>query len=402
MADEPQKPRKVKDLKARLGRTIAPSTVKAGSGDIAPPPNLGGVVPPPSTVGGLPGPMLGKAKPKVEAPPMVQAQQAAAAEEEERRKKKKADPFAAGEAKAGPQQVRIVLDGEPVDDSEVGRKNAGKMAVFALVAALVGAVIGVTISSTRNSSEVREAAIRDARNILEKAQEASTAVVQVQQLVDRAVNASNPQRTGGAQVDYEAIQGLRAIARPEYNVQTFASTQFNQFTAAAQPIIAYHMQLEQLFTTIERVAGHTLNTRNRAALDEAAAALTGVATDSLARPTTGCVPTVTGGQLVCNLQFIDWPATPPTEPMTTVPARASRRDRATEKTIYTGQSLTSTPEQYVIITNPVTSREVLGAQGGEFDDYRRSLLELRTLVNNTIEIQGQLEQALGQIVAHEG
>ena len=96
MSDDPQKPRKVSDLKARLGRTIAPSTVSAGSGDIAPPPNLGGVVPPPSNVGGMPGPMLGTAKPKVEAPPMVQAQQAAAAEEEERRKKKKADPFAAG------------------------------------------------------------------------------------------------------------------------------------------------------------------------------------------------------------------------------------------------------------------------------------------------------------------
>src|SRR5690606_21132189 len=130
----------------------------------------------------------------------------------------------------------------------------------------------------------------------------------------------------------------------------------------------YHMLLEKLFTTIERVATHTLNTRNRAALDAAAAALTGVANDSLARPTTGCVPTITSGQLVCNLVFLDWPATPPTAPMTTVPTRMSRRDRPTDKTIYTGQPLTTTPEQYVIITNPATSREVLGAQGGEFDD----------------------------------
>jgi hypothetical protein len=402
MSDDPNKPRKVKDLKARLGRTIAPSTVQAGSGDIAPPPNLGGVVPPPSTVGGMPGPMLGTAKPKVEAPPMVQAQQAAAAEEEERRKKKKADPFAAGEAAAGPQQVRIVIDGEPVADSEVGRKQAGKIAAFGVVFAIVGAIIGITVAGAREDNAVREAAIRDARSILEKAQEASAAVVQAQQLVDRAINASNPQRTGGAQVDFQAIQDLRAIARPEYNVATFASTQFNQFSAAAQPIIQYHMLLEQLFTTIERVATFTLNARNRAALTEAAAALTGVATDSLARPTTGCVPSITGGQLVCNLHFIDWPATPPTTPMTTVPARPTRRDRPTDKTIYTNQPLTTTPEQYIIITNPVTSRDVLGAQGSEFEDFRRDLLELRTLVNQTIEVQGQLEQALGQIVSHEG
>lgn len=297
--------------------------------------------------------------------------------------------------------MRIVIDGEPVADSEVGRKQAGKMAAFGVVFAIIGAIIGVTIAGARNSSEQREAAIRDARSILEKAQEAQSAVVQAQQLVDRAVNASNPQRTGGAQVDYEAIQGLRAIARPEYNVATFAQSQFNQFSAAAQPIIQYHMLLEQLFTTIERVAGQTLNARNRAALDAAAAALTGVATDSLARPTTGCVPGVVGGQLVCNMHFIDWPATPPTTPMTTVPARPTRRDRPTDKTIYTNQPLTTTPENYVIIVNPTTSRDVLGAQGAEFDDYRRDLLELRTLVNQTIEVQGQLEQALGQIVAHE-
>ncbi|MCB9661503.1 MAG: hypothetical protein R3B40_23040 [Polyangiales bacterium] len=389
-------------MKARLGRTIAPSTVNAGGGDIAPPPNLGGVVPPPSTVGGLPGPVLGQAKPKIEAPPMVQAQQAAAAEEEERRKKKKADPFAAGEAAAGPQQVRIVLDGEPVADAEVGRKQAGKMVAFGVVFAIVGAIIGVTVAGARNSSEQREAAIRDARTILEAAQEAQSAVVQAQQLVDRAVNASNPQRTGGAAVDYEAIQGLRAIERPTYNVATFAQTQFNQFSAAAQPIIQYHMLLEQLFTTIEQVANHTLNARNRASLDEAAAALSGVATDSLARPTTGCVPGVVGGQLVCNMHFLDWPTTPPTTPMTTVPVRPSRRTPPTDKTIYTGQPLTTTPENYVIITNPTTSRDVLGAQGAEFDDYRRSLAELRALVNQTIEVQGQLEQALGQIVAHEG
>jgi hypothetical protein len=402
MADEPQKPRKVKDLKARLGRTIAPSTVQAGSGDIAPPPNLGGVVPPPASVGGMPGPMLGQAKPKVEAPPMIQAQQAAAAEEEERRKKKKGDPFAAGEAAAGPQQVRIVIDGEPVADAEVGRKQAGKIAAFGVVFAVIGAIIGITIAGARNSSEVREAAIRDARSILEKAQAAQSAVVQAQQLVDRAVNASNPQRTGGATVDYEAIQGLRAIERPEYNVATFAASQFNQFSAAAQPIIQYHMLLEQLFTTIERVATHTLNARNRAALDEAATALTGVATDSLARPTTGCVPGMVGNQLVCNLHFIDWPTTPPTAPMTTVPARASRRVRPEDKTIYTNQSLSTTPENYVIIINPTTSREVLGGQGSAFEDYRRDLLELRNLVNQTIEVQGQIEQTLGQIVAHEG
>lgn len=401
MVDEPQQPRKVKDLKARLGRTIAPSTVQAGSGDIAPPPNLGGVVPPPASIGGLPGPMLGQAKPKVEAPPMVQAQQAAAAEEEERRKKKKADPFAAGEAAAGPQQVRIVIDGEPVADSEVGRKQAGKIALFGVVFAIIGAIIGVTVAGARNGAEQREAAIRDARAILEKAQQAQSAVVEAQQLVDRAVNASNPQRTGGAQVDYAAIEGLRAITRPDYNVATFASSQFNQFSAAAQPVIQYHMLLEQLFTTIERVAASTLNARNRAALDESAAALTGVATDSLARPTTGCVPGVVGGQLVCNLQFIDWPATPPTTPMTTVPVRPTRRDRPTDKIIYTGQPLTTTPENYVIITNPATSRDVLGTQGAEFDNYRRSLLELRTLVNQTIEVQGQIEQGLGQIVAHE-
>jgi len=88
--------------------------------------------------------------------------------------------------------------------------------------------------------------------------------------------------------------------------------------------------------------------------------------------------------------------------MTTVPAHASRRERGVDKTIYTNQPLTTTPENYVIIVNPATSREVLGAQGAEFEDYRRNLLELRTLVNQTIEVQGQLEQALGQIVAHEG
>ena len=402
MADEPKKPRKVKDLKARLGRTIAPNTVKGGgSGDIAPPPNMGGgVVPPPANVGGL-ADVLGKVKPKVEAPPMVQAQQAREAEEEERRKKQAANPFAAGEAADGPQQVRIVVDGDPVEDSEVGRKRAGKIAAMAVAFIAVGAALGATVSGVMRTTEEHDAAIADAQTILTAAEESQPGVLEAQTLVDRALSKANEGRTGGAQADYEALTALRAIERPGYNVDTFARSQFNRFSTAAQPIIQNHMLLEQLFTEINRVATHWLNPRNRQSLDDAIGQVNG-ATGASAKPTSGCVPTITGGMLVCNLVWVNWPDTPPAGGAE-IQMRPSRRGRWATKKLYNGESLTSQPEQYLVPVNFGTSRDVLGnSEGAALAEYRRDIAGIRELINQTIEVQGRLQTELGTIVSSGG
>src|SRR5688500_13456146 len=53
MAEQPKKPRNIKDLKARLGRTVQSPQTAGGASSAVPPPSLhgGGAVPPPAIAG---------------------------------------------------------------------------------------------------------------------------------------------------------------------------------------------------------------------------------------------------------------------------------------------------------------------------------------------------------------
>src|SRR5690606_11488321 len=130
MAEEqPKQPRK--NLKARLGRTIAPGVQPGGVGGdgVAPPPGGDEPIPPPAnlTQGG---PVLGASS--VVVPPFLQKQK--------KRGVASDDPFAAGEEPQGPREVRLVFDDKAVAESETGR--AGRRG-------LIGAIAGAALYAVR-------------------------------------------------------------------------------------------------------------------------------------------------------------------------------------------------------------------------------------------------------------
>ncbi len=80
---------------------------------------------------------------------------------------------------------------------------------------------------------------------------------------------------------------------------------------------------------------------------------------------------------------------------------AARCLHAAERTRYTGQPLTESPEDYVILVDTPRSIAILGTQAAAFAEYQRDLLQIKQLMDKTVETQGRLETALGDIARLE-
>lgn len=384
MADEPKKPRKIKrDLKARLGRTIAPNT----PGAVVPPSvggdkKSGGVVPPPSSgkKGGVPAPKMAKASVPANSP-FAPKQPTAPPPSN--------DPFAAAPAASapqGPQQVRLVLDDSAVDDSEVGKKRRGRNAILLVMGALVGLLLGFGVGSVMNDRKTTNLAIRDASAIHEAVQTASNKVLEAQRLVDQAAAAAV---ASPPTVDYEAIDALRQIEKP-FPADIFSGRTYFLFDpTTVDAIFGYYRNTNEAWASIESIVGLTAGEERRTQLNTAAEA----AGDS--RSLIGCIPAINENRMMCSLGFVNIED----ETVTIRPSRRSRR--GVEKVIYAGQSLEENPDQYVMLVNSAGSQGVLGEQATLFNTYLREIAGLKQLLTATVESQGAIENGLGPLAARE-
>lgn len=420
MSDEESKqPRKVKDLKARLGRTIAPNT--PGAPAITPPPGAGGVVPPagvaapPAAAGstpaegaqapaggaaipppaiapiapGQPLPPLNLGPKPVVVPPMVQQQM----EEEARRKKREAsdDPFAATEHR-GPQKVVLAIDDSKVHDHEVGRagKNRGLIITVGIVA-VIAIGVGYGLGAVMKDRQTHNAGIRAGRAIHEAVQHAGDPLTKVQQNVERAITAARGAPGRAPRVDYDALTALRAIENP-FRADRFSRQRYDLFNATAvDALFSYYLKVNRLFELIDRTTAKNLSTRRRAELDEAASNAGNMMTDQ-----TGCVPVLAQNRLWCNLVYVDAPQQG-AQPSPMLRVRATKGAQAQEREIYAGQNLAENSDKYVILTNTQTSVGVLGQRAAAFAEYNRDLLELKALIDEVNETQGRFEQELDRI-----
>lgn len=385
MADQAKKPRKIKDLKARLGRTIAPN--QQGGQPAVPAPNVGptagarpagGAIPAPAIPGGGP---PGKIVPPTFGKPAPQPTQPA-------------DPFAAAPAHAvGPQEVRLVIDEKPVADAEVGRKARGRFLIIAGAFLAIGLVVGYGAGSMMSDRSLYNLAVRDGKDIYQTVREASDTVTKAQRYVDAAM--AKARGGGGAQsaVDYQAIEALRALEKP-LDAGTFSRRRYSAFKPeTVDALFEWYNNVNLLWEKFETLAARTLPEARRRALDEAAVAAGTVAT------LTGCVPTLTEEQYSCGLVFVRIPEDGDGTKAMVRTTRASGREF--EKTVYTGQDLTEGTDNYVIINNPQRSVGVLGEQAGDFAQYSAQIAEIKQLMDRTIEVQGRLERELGDVARLE-
>lgn len=409
-ADPPKKPKDIKDLKARLGRTIAPNTQKAaipapamGPGGVPAPAGIAppaiaappGMVPPPGAAVAAP-PSMGGPAPlpggsAVAPPPFMQ--RAAAARPAPA--PQSADPFAAGPAQAaGPREVRLVIDEKPVNDAEIGRKQRGRVFIILGLGMLLGGALGFTTGNVVEQNRLRSQVIADGKDIYASVHTASDSVNQAKRLVNTAL-----ERSGATPpvVDFATIEQLRALKKP-FEAGVFARRKYGAFQpGTVDALFEYYNDVNQLWEKFAAISARTLNAGARTELTNSSQAAATLSTTQY-----GLIPRSIEGAIIGTLVYVDPPAPPPAGepvvPRTDAVVHSRRGGAPATVKIYTGQPLDDNPSQYVILVDN-SHVEVFGQQLGPFAQYRSSLTELKTLLDKTIEVQGRLENELGQIAA---
>lgn len=385
MADQPKKPRNVKDLKARLGRTISPSTKPGGSGPVPPPAiggagGAGGVTPPPG--GGAPPPGGSPF-----APPGAQAPQPASR-----------DPFAAAsQPPPAQQEYRLVFDDKAVEDHEIGRTGGRRTYVIAGVFVVLGLLLGYGAGSIMKDRTIYNRAVRDGKDVYAAVRSAAEVMNTAKRHVDAAVEAARGGAGKDPAVAYDELEKLRALENP-FTADQFSRKNYNLFAAiTVDQLFDYYGFVNDLFDKFQAIGNSTLPESKREELDRAAKAATNMATQQ-----TGCVPDVVEGRFMCGLVYVKFPEVAEGEQVSaTVRVSTSPGSPNTyEKEIFTGQNLVDEePSDYVMLVNTQRSVGVLGQQASAFAEYNRKLIEISQLMTKTIEIQGNLESELGKIAA---
>lgn len=363
MPDQPQKSRKVRDIRERLGKNTASSAPNLESGGVAPPPPaLGGVAPPPGFVGG----------------------QAA----------KRTGPFAPTAGKPGPaqQEVRIVVDEQAVATAHEGKNRRVRklMMMTGGGAALLGLFIGVLATTVMSRRIEYNVAVRDGKAVYEGVRAAADQVSEAKRLLDRAVGAAKARPGEGPSVDYKAIEQLRALPTP-FAPSDFAGLHYTKFSPeTVNALFLYARQVGALWDKFDTVASRVLPEARRKELDEAAKDETALTTSP-----TGCVPNLGEGGFRCGLVYVDMPDGDAASNKLKV--RMTRGSKPFDKEIYVGQDLRQNASNYVILTNPEQSTGVLGDRRNAFSEYRKNLAELSRLMDSALETQGNLEKGLGSV-----
>lgn len=420
MADQPKKPRNIKDLKARLGRTIQPGGGGAGP---VPPPAVGGPVPPPAapggglvpppSVGGGPTPGAGVVPPPAVAPaplpipgagvappPFIQqqqqAQQQAAAAEAQR--KRAADPFGSAVERApAAHEVRLVIDDKPVDDAEVGRKQRSRNYLLIAAGLVLGLLLGLGMGSVNAERNLYNSAVEDGQAIYQQVRTASDTVNKAKTYIEGAVKKA---RGGGGQppaVDYQAIEKLVALEKP-FDAGVFNRRKYGAFQpGTVDALFEYYTNVQTLWTQFEGLGATTAGDERRQTLDEACQAV-----GEMASSQTGCVPMTIEGQYFCGLVYAHAPEEqPPAGEPVKLQVSTTLTGRRFEKTLYTGGDLAEETDSFVILTHTQRSVGVLGERASACAVYQRDLLQIKTLMDRTAEVQGRLESELGNVARLE-
>ena len=416
MSDDQKKPKDIKDLKSRLGRTAAPGA-SMPPGGIAPPAGMSfppgimpprasappGIAPPVAAPPSLsPPPASAPAPaalrgPALQAPPFGQPQQAAAPAPAP--VKRPMDPFAAqpnAVSTQGPREVRLIIDEKPVDDAEIGRKQRGRNAGIIAIGLVAGLAVGYMGGFVMKDRSLWNRSVRDGKDVYASVDEASKTVDKAKHLIDQIVAKAHPQTPGTApSVDFAAIEELRGLKKP-FEANAFARKNYNTFNpATVDALFDYQTNVGALWDRMAILANRTLNASARAELQKAAETAGGLTTTQY-----GMIPREVEGGLVGSLVFVDPPApgsvTADSKP-TKATVHASRGGAAGEKEIYTGQDLSKSPSNYVVLVDSPSSVAVLGQGATAFAEYLRWVTELKQMMDHTSEVQGTLISGLGDV-----
>lgn len=422
---EEKKPKK--DLRARLGRTIAPNTpgappIAAPGGVIAPPPVAAPTAAPsvgsgddhPAVAAPVAAPAAPKAQPAIAAPPAMASRNAfggadiapppfakpaeAPKPSEPPKPRRPADPFAAGPSSAGPGEFRLVIDEKPVDDSEIGRRQRGRTFIVVAVCLVLGIVIGAGAGSMNGRRTLYNITVRDGHEIYNSVDAASRTVLEAQQHIEAVATSAGGGSGGTPAVNYTEIAALVALENP-LAADTFSRKNYGAFQpGAVDDLFHYYQNVQRLWEHFQHLNAITAAPR-RQALDATAVA-TGEAANAQYVAVMVPVPEDEGGGFVGQLAFAE-PAMADGQPTAQILARGTRTGAGRPFDRWAPDVELGTAPTHVLLIDGAGSAGVLGERLGAFRGFVLALTEIRELMNQTIEIQGRLTTALGDIARLE-
>lgn len=435
MAEPSNKPRDIKNLKARLGRTITPGQVGGsmpplgsappGPGGSLPPPAMRGSVPPPTIGNPLGGPMAGNplsgppmgGMPRnnsVPTPAFAQPRQApmaapggpmAAAPQQPRAAA--ASPFdIAAPVAVAERKVRLVIDDSAVKEDEIGRKSAMRNIVLVVVGSALGLAVGFGIASTAADRNQFKMAVADTKDIYNRVTEAGKTVEAAKSNLKKAVEASQGGPGKVAAVDYNAIAELLKLKHP-FPADEFSRRRYLAFpTGTVDALFEYYNNINLLWKKFEVLGSQTTGDTKHKALDKAAAAA-----EQLMASEYGIVLSKNGDLMAGSIVIVKpKPADEAAEPEKDkkdkedegIKLLVSSREggKEVERTLYTGQEdFAEKYDQYVLSVDKSRSMAQLGGAANLFGELRGNLVESQALMDRTMELQGRLIKELGQIAA---
>lgn len=453
MATPSNKPRDIKNLKARLGRTITPGQTGTPGGAFpgtpgglpggsVPPPVVGGGFPgapaggqPPAT-GGVPGaasnpfgrplptpgaavrsPLGGSVPPGLPGAPAAPGQPAGRASVPGGAPSgaPRVDPFAAASgAAAGAKRVTLVIDDSAVKEDEIGRKSRGRIITAAVVCGLLGIGAGFGIGNTADKRSQYKMAVHDGKEIYAKIQEVQKTVETAKGLLKNAVDASSGGPGKKASVDFGSIEQLVALKRP-FSANEFHRRLYRAFgDNVVDELFDYYNNINILWDGFTALGAKTAGAGRREALTKSAAA-----TDGLLNTDYGFVLSKSGDAYAAGLVFLTIPPAQPGAEAAAKPEKkgkkksketaadgvkvkvsSSQGGQEVERTLFAGQGdVGEAFEKYAFMVDKVRSRTILGESANLFAKFRGDLMDLNGRMEKTTEVEGRLIKDLGPIAA---
>jgi len=424
------KPRDIKDLKARLGRTVqagqpGASVPPGAQGPGVPAPRVGASVPPPAVRspfappgvpggGSLPAPAFAQptARPGASARPgMVQPQAPASAAAPAQAR----SPFAVGGApvqQVVEKKVRLVIDDSAIKDDEIGRKTSKTTLLVAGIVAVLSLGLGLGVGLTRAENNLWNLALADAKDIYAKINATSKDIESARAAVKSIVAASQGGAGRTPTVDYKSIEALVALKRP-FSASEFSNRRYLAFPPeVVNDLFEYYNGINLVFDKFAALGAKTAGQRAREALDKSAQAADELIASEYGLVVAKAGEEIVGGVVVVRRKPADETAEDAKtkgkgkdkdkdEEESTIMLVSSREGgQEVERKLYTGQSdFAEKYADYVISVDKGRSMKTLGSSAKLFGEFRGDLSELGGLMDKITETQGRLIKRLGEVAA---
>jgi hypothetical protein len=421
MASPPNKPRDIKNLKARLGRTITPGQTGAAPsapgfpgaapqgapvsglpgtmptpapGSLPAPGRMGsplsspsGGLPPPVMGGGVPQPAVGPMSQRAAPNPMASAPAAAPR-----------SPFG-GHAVAMEKKVTLVIDSSAVNEEEIGRKSSTRSAMLVGIGTLVGVAVGWAIAGTASENIQYNLAVQDGTAIYDSVDKASKTMEIVRTRLKAAVEAAQGGPGKATTVDYKAIEDLVALERP-FSANEFSRLRYKAFPAqVVDQLFEYYNNGNLIFDRLATLGAKTAGEKKRAALDASAKATDGLLDSQYGMVLTKTEEVFAGGLVyVTQAEPVEGAPAPEEGAAPKVQVASSQGGRTVEREIFIGQEdFAEKYGNYVLMLDKGRSMSILGEQASLFAKLRADLMELNAIMTKTNESQGVLLKELGKV-----